>query len=118
MALASELADVIAHFQAKARQTARERSLDAAFDDSSGNLGQSLAADQTSPSGRAARAEQLARLAVALASLPHAEREAVQLHHLEGMSVEDTAKAMGTTKPSVAGLIHRGLKHLRELLQD
>jgi RNA polymerase sigma-70 factor, ECF subfamily len=117
-AVASELADVARRYQAKRRHTARERSLDAALDDSSNRLGLLLAADQTSPSGRASRAEQAIRLETALSSLQERQREAIQLHHLHGMSVEQTAKAMGLTKGAVAGLIARGMKHLRELLQD
>jgi len=117
-ALESVLADGIGRFKTKGRHTAQERSLEAAFDDSSGQLGRSLAADQTSPSGRASRDEQSARLAAALALLPPDQRQAVELHHLQKMSVKETAAAMVTTKGAVAGLIRRGLKHLRELLQD
>jgi RNA polymerase sigma-70 factor, ECF subfamily len=118
MALASELSDVIARFQARSRDTARERPLDTTFDDSSDGRGQWLAADQTSPSGRASRQEQLTRLAAALAELPPDQRQAVQLHHLEGHTLANTASAMGISKPSVAGLIFRGMQRLRELLKD
>ena len=116
--LASELTDVIRRYQTKGRHTTRERSLEAALDDFSGRFGQSLAADQTSPSGRASRAEQAIRLETALCSLQERQREAVRRHHLQAMTIEETAKAMGLTKGAVAGLIARGVKHLRDLLQD
>ena len=117
-ALASELADVIGRFQSKARATANERSIDATVGDSSGRLSQWLAADQTSPSGRASRVEESARLAAALATLPNDQRQALQLHHLDGHTLANTAAAMNKTKTAVAGLLFRGLKRLRELLQD
>ena len=62
--------------------------------------------------------EQAIRLETALSSLQERQREAIQLHHLHGKSVEETAMAMGLTKGAVAGLIARGMKHLRDLLQD
>lgn len=73
-------------------------------------------ADQTSPSGRAIRAEELLRMADALAALPEGQRRAVEMHHLQGCPLAEIAEALGTTKPAVAGLLHRGLKALRARL--
>ena len=39
-------------------------------------------------------------------------------HHLEGLSLADTAEQMGKTRPAVAGLLQRGLKKLREKLVE
>ncbi len=69
-----------------------------------------LAADQTSPSQRVTRHEQAVRLALALARLPDDQREAVEQHHLHGLSVAEVGQRMGRTRSAAMGLIFRGLK--------
>ena len=77
-----------------------------------------LAADQTSPSERAVRGEELLRLAQALARLPEDQRRVVELHYLKGLPVAEVAEQIGRTRPAAVGLLFRGLKRLRELLRD
>jgi RNA polymerase sigma-70 factor (ECF subfamily) len=117
-ALAHNLADEFRKLATGKRDVARERSLHAALDQSSTRLEGLLAADQSSPSEQVQRAEQMLRLARALKELPEAQRQAVELHHLQGLSLLEVAAALGSTKPAVAGLLHRGLKKLRDLLAD
>jgi RNA polymerase sigma-70 factor (ECF subfamily) len=100
------------------RDVARERSLDATLDESSCRLSAWLAAEQSSPSQRAVKGEQLLDLATAVAQLPDDQRDAVVLHHLQGWSLAELAGHLGRSQPAVAGLLHRGLKKLRELLQE
>ncbi len=76
------------------------------------------AADHSSPSRRAIRDEELLRLAEALARLPENQRRAVEMHHLESRPLAEIAEALGTTRPAVAGLLHRGLKALRTQLAE
>ena len=85
---------------------------------SSARLEAWLAAEQSTPSQSAQRQEQVLRLARALAHLPDEQRAAVELHHLRELPVAEIAQAMGRTEASVAGLLRRGLKRLRELLQE
>jgi DNA-directed RNA polymerase specialized sigma24 family protein len=40
------------------------------------------------------------------------------LRHLKGLSVPEVAQRMGKTLPAVAGLLHRGLKRLRDFLGE
>jgi RNA polymerase sigma-70 factor (ECF subfamily) len=117
-ALTNNLADEIRKLSAGKRDRFRERSLEADLDQSASRLDAFLAAEQTSPSQHAQRDEQLLRLARALTKLPEAQRRAVELHHLQGLSLADVAAALQSTKPAVAGLLHRGLQKLRELLAD
>jgi RNA polymerase sigma-70 factor (ECF subfamily) len=105
-----------------ARKSARAggvtRSLEMAIEHSSARLEAFLAADQTSPSGRFERQEQLRRLADALVALPDDQRRTIELKHLQGLALVEVARRMGRTVPAVAGLLHRGLRALREDLGE
>jgi RNA polymerase sigma-70 factor, ECF subfamily len=105
-------------FRKLARAGGAERSLEAAVEQSSARLEELLAADHTSPSGRFERQERLRRLADALAALPDDQRQAVELKHLQRLALVEVAGRMGRTVPSVAGLLQRGLRALREDLED
>jgi RNA polymerase sigma-70 factor (ECF subfamily) len=116
--LANQLAAAVRRYlDAGKRDAARERSLHAAVEGSSARLEALLAAEQTSPSERAARHEELLRLAEALAGLPEDQRRAVELHHLHGLPVEEVARELGRSESAAGGLLRRGLKRLRELMR-
>jgi RNA polymerase sigma-70 factor (ECF subfamily) len=103
------------------RQQHRQKNdvnLERALEASSRHVLHSLVAEHSSPSERAARNEQLDRLACALTRLPRDQQEAVILHHLEGLTLVEVAGHLGRTLPAAAGLIHRGLKKLRCLLEE
>jgi RNA polymerase sigma-70 factor (ECF subfamily) len=117
-ALANNLADLARRFGAEARDVNRERSLEAQVADSSARLANWLAADQSSPSQRAIREEELLTLAHALAQLLDDQRLAVEMKHLQGCSVAEIAAALGKSETAIGGLLRRGLKRLRELKQD
>jgi RNA polymerase sigma-70 factor (ECF subfamily) len=116
--LANQLAEVGRQFGTEARDLAREHALRADLDESSARLQAWLAADQTSPSQRAIREEQLLRLAQALAELPPEQRRAVELHHFQGHPVAEVGRLLGRSPEAVVGLLYRGLKKLRGLLED
>jgi RNA polymerase sigma-70 factor, ECF subfamily len=105
-------------FETAARDVSREQSLEAELERSSARLERMLAADQSSPSQRAVRGEELLRLAAALAQLPDDQRQAVELHHLRGLALIDVAAQMKRSRPAVVGLLFRGLRRLRELLHE
>jgi RNA polymerase sigma-70 factor (ECF subfamily) len=116
--LTGNLADAVRRFAAQVRDVARERSLEAELQSSSSGLEDWLAADQSSPSERALRHEDLLRLAGALAQLPDDQRRAVELHHLLCHSVQEVARELGRSESAVGGLLRRGLKQLRQLMQE
>jgi RNA polymerase sigma-70 factor (ECF subfamily) len=116
--LANALAAAARRFDAQARDLARERSLEGELEHSSSRLERLLVADQTSPSERAVRGEELIRLAQAMARLPDEQRRAVELHYLKGLTVADVAEQIGRTRPAAVGLLFRGVKRLRELLRE
>ena len=116
--LANHMAGAVRRFGAGLRDINRERSLEAGVENSSARLDMWLAADHSSPSQRAMRHEMHLRLADALAQQPEDQRAAVELHHLKALSVADAADAMGRTKMAVVGLLFRGLKKLRRLMDS
>jgi RNA polymerase sigma-70 factor (ECF subfamily) len=117
-ALANNLKDEIDRLRAAKRDVLRERSLDAAIDESSCRLHAWLAAEGSTASQHAIRHEEALRLAAALAALPTNQRRALELHYLHGQPLAEVATELGCTKPAVAGLLHRGLDRLRALLVE
>jgi RNA polymerase sigma-70 factor (ECF subfamily) len=114
--LAGRMADAVRAARRHKRDAARRRSLDAAPDGSSARWAAVLAADQSSPSDRAMRAEDLLRLADALATLPDAQRTAVLLRYGLGWPIDRLAAHLGRSPAASAGLLKRGLKQLRQAL--
>jgi RNA polymerase sigma-70 factor, ECF subfamily len=117
-ALAHNLTDEVRKLRAAGRDVARERSLEAALEQSSARLEALLAADQMSPCQKAIRNEQLLRLTAALSRLPQDQRTAVELHHLRGYPVAVVAQQMGRSDGAVGALLVRGLKTLRAWLRE
>jgi RNA polymerase sigma-70 factor, ECF subfamily len=114
--LANTLTDALRKFAPRAGT--RERSLEAALEQSSRNLAAILVADQTSPSQRAIRHEQLIRLADAIAQLPDDQRQAVDLRHLQGCATTEIAQSMNRSVAAIGGLLQRGLRTLRVSLDE
>jgi RNA polymerase sigma-70 factor, ECF subfamily len=104
------------YFGAKRRDVRLEQNLADELGRSSRVLGQSFAAQQSSPSQRAARREQAVLLADALARLPDDYREVIILHHLEGLPFTEVAQRMGRTVDSVKHLWARALAQLKRAL--
>ncbi len=115
--LANTLADAAKHYDRDKRDVGLERSLQADLDRSASGLAAWLADDQTSPSGRAERDEELLRLVEALALLPEPIREAVVWKHCQGWTLHQIAERTGRSVPAVASLLRRGLAQLRGSLK-
>jgi RNA polymerase sigma-70 factor (ECF subfamily) len=114
--LARNLAQAARNFQRQLRDVSRERSLQAAVEASSARLDVWLAAQQSSPSQRAADAERSCLLADALLRLPEPQREALVLQHWHGWTVAQIGEHLGRSPAAVAGLLKRGLAQLRTAL--
>jgi RNA polymerase sigma-70 factor, ECF subfamily len=116
--LANQMAETSRRYGRQRRDIEREQVLSLALDQSSARLAAWLVADGSSPSQHVMRQEQLLALADALAELPAEQRQAVELHHLQGFSLAETAASMKKTKEAVAGLLFRAIKNLRHQLAN
>ncbi len=112
------LANALRDFTREKRDIARERSIEEALNESSARVDEWLAAEHSTPSQGAEKHEETLRLAEALAKLPDAQREALLLHHWEDWSLAQIGEKLERSPTAVAGLIKRGLKQLRSLLQE
>ncbi|HMO86353.1 MAG TPA: sigma-70 family RNA polymerase sigma factor [Lacipirellulaceae bacterium] len=98
------------------RNVAREQAWVRLAEQSSAQLAEWCAADQTSPSQVAERAEELLRVADALTDLPEEQRSAVVAYYWRGATVKEIGAEMERSGAAVAGLIYRGVKRLNERL--
>lgn len=72
---------------------------------------------RSTPDATAGRRETKRELAEALLTLPPAVRAAVVLRHVDGLSVLETAAALGRPEGTVKAQVHRGLAMLRAHLE-
>lgn len=100
------------------RDVRREQSMEQKLAQSSMRLEGMLAGDQATPSQHAMVGEHVIQLAEAVESLPPDQANAIRLHYLEGMKLSEVAEALEKTTGSVAGLLHRGMKTMREQFVD
>ena len=96
------------------RDVARERSLQAAIDESSARLEVWLAVEQSSPSEQVIRMEQILETAKAIERVSEDQRGAVVLYYFQGCSLAEVGEHLGRSESAAAGLLHRGLKQLRQ----
>jgi len=114
--LANTLTDAVRRGQAR---EGLQHSLEASIEQSSSRLEVWAAhAAGSSPSERLVRHEQLLGLSEAMAQLPEDQQRAVELKHLQGYTVEAISLEMGRSKTAVGGLLRRGMKRLRELMEE
>ena len=73
---------------------------------------------QPSPFETAARGEDARRIAATLGRLDGVSREAIALRFLEGMKLEEIASLLGSPLSTVKSRIYRGLKMLRDELEQ
>lgn len=100
------------------RDIGREQDWDRIADQSSHRIECWLAADETSPSQSAQQAEELLRIATAIGQLPEPQRTAVVRYYWQGATLAEISCELGRSPPAVAGLVHRGVRRLREVLAD
>jgi len=113
--LANTLTDAVRRGQSR---EGLQRSLEASIEQSSSRLETWLKSAGSSPSEHAVHHEQLLELSDALLQLPEDQQRAVELKHLQGFTVDAISREMGRSKTAVGGLLRRGMKRLRELMEE
>jgi RNA polymerase sigma-70 factor, ECF subfamily len=73
---------------------------------------------QASPEEQVARLQELLRFIAALGRLPEAERDVLELRHLQGLSLKEIAEALGRRHDAVRRLSSQGERRLRALFED
>jgi RNA polymerase sigma-70 factor (ECF subfamily) len=115
--LIHNLADALRAFRQAKRDLGRERAIEEALQNSSARLAASLADSGPNAAEQLERQERAVRLADALEQLPDRQRDALVCQHWHGWPVARIAQHLDCSAEAVAGLLKRGLKQLRDLLQ-
>ena len=116
ISLERNVADALRAQGQQKRDVSREQSLEQRMEESSAQLGDWLACEHSTPSEHVQRHEQAILLADALARLPERQREALVLRYWQGCSLAEISVSLDRSTTAVAGLLKRGLQHLREQL--
>ncbi len=114
--LARHICHLDRDFHRDKRDVRREQSMQQELAKSSMRLEALLAGDGPTPSQNAVLGENLLRISAAIEALPAAQSDAIRLHYLEGKKLSEVADELGKSTGAVAGLLHRGMKTLREKL--
>ncbi len=116
--LSRNLIDAVRRLRSRKRDVANERRIQRSKQWSGQSTCVPLRAEQTSPSGRAVWNEELLQMQKALEKLPEAQRLAITLHHLQGMTLAQVAVQLNRSTAAVAGLLHRGLCALQQSVEQ
>lgn len=109
----NNLLDALRRLRTQKRDIRSEVPLDRSIGNSASRLQAWLASDESTPSVKAMKSEQADLLLQAISQLPAAQREAIQLHHLQALSLEEISCRMERPKGAIAALIYRGTQALR-----
>ena len=115
--LIHNLADALRAYRQAKRDIGREQAVEEALQNSSARLAAALAAAGPDAAAEVERQERAVRLADALEQLPERQRDARVCKHWHGWAVARIAQHLECSNEAVAGLLKRGLKQLRDLLQ-
>lgn len=118
LVVGQRLADVHReHLAAKKRDVRQEQHLGGSPRGSAACLASCVAASLTSPSGAAARNEDLAMLEQALGELDDIDREILLLRHFEELSNAETAAVLGLQAPAASKRYVRALARLKQIME-
>jgi RNA polymerase sigma-70 factor, ECF subfamily len=105
------------HVLAERRSVAREMRPPELSEESAGELGRRLVANDTSPSNRLIRKERHEQVMAALTALSSRDREVLVMRHLEQLGTAEIADALGLTEGAVESRLLRALIRLRSRLE-
>lgn len=106
------------HLGSQRRSVARETRPAGARDDLSDAMARVLTTDDTSPSNRMVRQEQLERTRAAMDGLSPHDREVLTLRYIDQCSPAEIAPVLGLTEAGVKSRLLRALLRVRALLDQ
>jgi len=114
----NQLQDMLRSLQRKKRGGDRRQVRAAPATDASsmGDFVELLSGREHIPDKSVARREAVYAVQVGIAALPNDQREAIQLHVLEGKSLAETAALMNRTPGAIRALAYRAKQQLRETM--
>jgi RNA polymerase sigma-70 factor (ECF subfamily) len=116
--LSNRLQDAVrVHVLADKRSVKKERPLHQP-DGSASLFWFDFAGPDSTPSKRLVRGERALRLALLIHELPGRQGEAIRLRFLEGLKIREIAERMELSSAATAGLLKRGLRALRESMNE
>ncbi len=115
--LVHEIAHATRDLHTQKRDIKRERSIEAALDESSMRLAHVIASRDSTPSHEMVRQESMRDIAAAIEQLPENQRQVLILRYWDRMSVQEVALALDKSTSSIAGLLHQATKKLRKALK-
>ncbi len=116
--LAHNLASTGRRHRRQRRDVRRERSVENALERSSARLHDWLAADQSSPSERVAKAEGVVKLVSAVNDLPNPHKEIVIRRHWDEQTLQQIGEALGMSRFQIADHLRSALEMLRRSMEE
>jgi RNA polymerase sigma-70 factor (ECF subfamily) len=108
--------DALRRAKTRCKKTASSTNATANRPSSIRDLWELMVDEHPTPSTNAARREAVSALQIGLATLPPDQRQAVQHHFLEQLSLPETGAAMSRSTDAVRSLLHRAKRRLRAFL--
>jgi RNA polymerase sigma-70 factor (ECF subfamily) len=105
------------HLSTQRRSVSRESRLPELSDASAMSFCSQFVADDTSPSNRMSRKEDMERVMSALEALSPRDREVLVMRHFEQLSTAEIAEAIGLTEAGVKARLLRALARIRGLMK-
>ncbi len=105
------------HLFTQRRSIQRESRLPELSDASAMDFCRHFVADDTSPSNRMSRQEEVERVMTALEALSPRDREVLVMRHFEQLSTAEIAEAIGLTEAGVKARLLRALTRVRGLMK-
>lgn len=93
-------------------------SVDATADDNSSVLEIQLMDDSPLPTEQVERTQDISYLESLIENLPDNERDALRMKCLDGLSSDECAEQMGTTRRTVRHSVRDGIQHLKRMVDE
>ena len=109
----NNLLDALRKLRTQKRDVRSEVPIERSAEHSASRVQAWLSAEESTPSVQAMRKERVDMLLQAISRLPGGQQEAIRLHHLQSLPLEEVSRRMDRPKGAVAALIYRGMQSLR-----